>query len=178
MRMRDRLMVVIYSLVFISLAGLVIAVATGWTVPMAMIEAVLANTAGRWQVGIGAALVGLAGLVVLLTGWRQPLLTQSLVQTNELGQTKISLQAIENIVLRAARQIKGVREVKPRIKITAEGVNISLQTMLLPDFPVPSVATELQQTVVQQLQQLAGLTVLHTDIIVDNLAPEVKTRVE
>jgi multicomponent Na+:H+ antiporter subunit A len=120
----DRATAAFFALLVFILAAVILAVMTGWLDPLAVLD--LANLPLEYRISIG-----LVTAIFLLLALRLLLVSMRLVKTEEqqalidsaaLGAVSIAMPALESLIIRAARQVSGVREVQPRFKVLAEGL--------------------------------------------------------
>lgn len=178
MKMYERALLVIYPLTWVALALVVVMVAAGWNVPLDKVQQALATTVNRWGLGAGAGVILVVALKLFLDNFRQPAVVQALVRQSSLGEVRITLSALENLVVRGAHSVKGVRDVRPRVRITPEGVAVFVQASVTPESRIPEVSAELQNAIKESLEQTAGIEVLEARILVDGIGHEPKGRVE
>jgi len=100
-----------------------------------------------------------------------------IVAESALGQVRVSLQAIENLVVKVAAQISGVRDVKARIVSVPQGVGIQIRAVVTPDINVPEVSTEMQQRVKERVFEVTGVNVSSVKVFIENISAH-KPRVE
>ncbi|MCR4419677.1 MAG: alkaline shock response membrane anchor protein AmaP [Clostridia bacterium] len=172
----ERAIAVLYTLVLALAAVILAATAAGWQDPVLYWNRLMASGQERWIVGVLAlavALVGLRALIGML-GTREP--EQTLVQSTPAGEVYISLSALEHMVARTGRQVRGIREVRPRVRVTPTGVAVRVEAMVNPDVSVPQVTAELQEKVRRQIEELVGVQVLEVKVLVESVLRE-RTRV-
>jgi uncharacterized alkaline shock family protein YloU len=116
---------------------------------------------------VALLLLGMLGLFVSLARKREP--TQVIIGRSEGGQVNISLEAVDDVVRKAALSVNGVREVKTRLKAGKNGVDVSLRIVIPHDTSVPETSTALQNAVKEQLQAIAGLTVAEISVLVSTV---------
>jgi len=97
-----------------------------------------------------------------------------------VGILNISLVAIENIALAAAKKINGVREAKAQIlKIQGdESIAVVLKVVVLADINIPAVSQELQLKVKKSIEESSGVTVDNVKVVVENIMANYRSRVE
>ena len=126
-------------------------------------------------VAVVMLLCGMLGIFVALAGKSAP--AQVIIGNSEGGQVNISLEAVDNVVHKAALSVNGVREVKSRLKAAKNGVSIKLQISLPHDINVPDTATAVQKVVREQLQMITGLSVAEVAVLVSTMEDKaVKTQ--
>jgi uncharacterized alkaline shock family protein YloU len=79
------------------------------------------------------------------------------------------MEAVDNVVKRAALSVSGVKDVKSKLKAANNGVSVNLQVALPHDTNVPETATAIQTAVKEQLQTITGLTVAEVAIVVTSV---------
>ncbi len=178
MKFFERLLLVVYALVLVALSLLALIMAAGWTTPIDYLQFAFSHTNTRWAVGIVSALLLLVGLNLLFVNFHRRPGLPSVVHHTELGEIRVSITALENLVHRAARKVAGVKEIKPRIRPTGEGVMVLLEAVFLPDQNIPEISQQLQQQVKDYLQEAAGLDIIEVKVMVQNVSHEAKVRVE
>lgn len=161
-----------FALGMAAVSALAIVAALGWQVPLVWLERALGSGGGR----AGIALVSLVFLAVSLRflyfGFRRRSAIQTLVHETPLGEVRVSLAAVESLVQRTSRQVKGVREVRPWVASKPEGLAIALRTVVSPDVNVPEVASELQRTIKHAVQTVVGVAATEVRVFVENISSE------
>jgi len=178
MKLFDRVLLAVYSLVLVAVSLLALMMAAGWTTPIDYIELYFTHTESRWVIGIVAALLLLIGLNLFFSNFQRRPVIPSVTQHTQFGEVRLSITALESLVHRASRKIAGVKEIKPRVRPGSEGVTVLIQAILLPDQSIPEVSEQLQQQVKEYLQEAAGLDVVEVKVLVQNVSHEAKVRVE
>lgn len=176
----NRVLLTLFSLALAVLFGVLLMVAViPWTTPIQFIQDVLANKDQRLIFGVISALFLVISVKFLLTSitLKQPS-KNTVVQENKYGQIKISLNAIENLVRRMVSQVKGIRDVKVKVREFPEGVSIYIQAIVSPDIQIPIISEEIQKIVREKVYETTGVTVLDVRILVDNISTDIKSRVE
>ncbi|MDD2496655.1 MAG: alkaline shock response membrane anchor protein AmaP [Desulfitobacteriaceae bacterium] len=177
MKIFDRTMLVIFAFLLIALSLLALSMAFGWTIPLDYLNSAFAALNMRWIIGICSIAVLVGGFSLLLTSLSSRPATRTKVVANDFGEISITLPAVETLVKKAAFQIKGVREVKPLIKITPAGTAVFIRTAMLPGTVIPESAQELQRAVKSFLEDTAGLDVVEVKVLITEVSQETKGRV-
>ena len=89
-------------------------------------------------------------------------------QETEVGAVHISLTTIEEIVVRASKQVKGVFNLKARVYYDKEKshLNIGLKIEIDGKRSIQSLSEELQRTVKKQVEEIAGVEVNQVSVYV------------
>ncbi len=170
----DRIILTVYTVALLVLSALAVLIGVGWDKPAGVIRAALDTLNGRLTIGaLGLIfLVSSARLLILAFRGRQP--GQSVVHETDLGDVRISLDAIENLVQRVARQIKGVRDVRPQVALGADGLHAAMRVWVSPDVNIPDLARDLQEEVGRSVQGVVGVALAGLDIRVENITTETR----
>lgn len=177
MRAIDRL-VILFAAVLLVATGLLGGLfALGWQ-PFDILYSVSSFLASH---RLEAAILG---LIMLLAGWHlvfyavAPPKERGIVRDTSLGAVHIQFRALENLVVRTAQDVRGVRDVEASIRPNGEGVKIDVSLNVLPEFKIPELSDDVQQRVEQAVREMAGLIVTDVTINVRNVVGQAKARVE
>lgn len=176
MRIIDRILLILFSFILIGFGLITFFMVLGWGQPLQYLDRVFLTENNRWIIGFSAVVIFIAGLAVLIGNISTRPSSRTRIITTEQGEVSISLSALENLVKKAAFQVHGVRDVKPLIKITPQGVAILIKAALIPGTVIPEAAQEIQTGVKGFLEQMAGLAVVEVKVLVTEVAPDTKGR--
>jgi uncharacterized alkaline shock family protein YloU len=169
----DRIVLTVYTLTLAIVSGLMVIVSLfpNW--------AILREWANWSLQGNGRLVLGLVGATFLAVSVR--LITfafsrrrggQPVIHETSLGDVRISLDAVENLVRKVARSIKGVRDIKAVITNSKEGLSASLRATISPEVSIPDVSEEIQTTVRQYVKRVVGVEMTEVRLEVENIASE------
>jgi len=117
----------------------------------------------------GGALL-LLGFIPLLLGTspskKKP---EAVLLTGPLGEVRISLLALENLVLRVVQQMREIRDSSRRVLYTPQGLVVYLHVRVLPDHKLPDLTAELQNSVKNYLEDITGIIVKEVKVSVENI---------
>ncbi|NLC06909.1 MAG: alkaline shock response membrane anchor protein AmaP [Syntrophomonadaceae bacterium] len=178
MKVKARLLVSLLSLLLTGLGVLAIAISLGWMVPIDQLLSVLNQTQGKWLVGLVGAVLLLLGLILFFDSFKTAPVPQGVIRELKLGRVVTTVQALESVVHRAVRQVRGVREVKPLIRVEAAGLIVVVRVVLSPEVKVPEIAEQIQQNVKTQINDTIGTEVVEVRVKVDNIGYDAAARVE
>ncbi|WP_031514869.1 alkaline shock response membrane anchor protein AmaP [Desulfofalx alkaliphila] len=174
----DRVLLGLYTLAIIILLLLAVTAFTGWW--LQPLDAMLYAPYGAgdniilWLIIGVLLLVSLRLFYVSLVGSREK---RAVVHEFTLGQLRITIPAIEGLVKKAAFQIDGVREVKPRINTVKDGVSVFVKVTVAPDINIPETSKQIQQRIKDYLLEITGISVHNVKVMVENISTN-KPRVE
>ncbi len=171
----NRLIVGILSLGYVFISAFVIFIALSWPESMDLLEPYLLDLNIRWIIGITAALIFLMMFLLFYHSFRAKPIKFTVIHDHDLGQVNITMSALEQLILKSSNNVLGVQEVKPILKLTAEGIFLLLKVQVVPDVNIPQVTTELQQTIKDYLLQTAGTSVQNIKVQVTKISMDAKT---
>ena len=164
-----RLVIFIYNLVILGLAGIIVAATLGWLDPQAYIRMVLDSTQNRMIAGVVGILVGFLALLMLMWSLRPaPRIDTVMVDKGIEGDVTMSIPAVKAIIMKAIRQVDGVKDMRPEVVSSPTGVKVKLHTMINPEHNVPEISQSLQTAVRENLEKVGGLQVAEIKVFIDD----------
>ncbi|MGZ4111456.1 MAG: alkaline shock response membrane anchor protein AmaP [Tumebacillaceae bacterium] len=105
---------------------------------------------------------------------------QAVTHKMENGDVKITFETIEKLAGRAAAKIRGVQDLKTRVRVQENGaLVIGVRFAVEADTDIPKTTAELQETVKQYIEGTTGVPVEQVAVYVTELAaPVVKETVK
>lgn len=174
----DRIYIAVMSLGYLAVSFLLVVIALGWTTPLIFVENYLLQQTNRWIMGLTGGVVFIVALTLFWSSFRTKPVKKAFVHGTSLGLINITIPALENLVLKAAKSVNGVRDVKPFLRVVSDGVIVSLRVHILPDVNIPDATENLQKTVKEYVQKTAGITIKEIKILINRVSWENKSRVE
>jgi uncharacterized alkaline shock family protein YloU len=176
----DRVILAMFALTVAVISFLVLAMAVaGWVAPLEHLLNVLYSTNGRWLLGIIAGLSLVVSLRFLYFGFRRDRPWQTLIHETDMGEVRVSLGAVESLVTKVSRGLKGVRDVRTAVYNTTGGIGVRLRAVVSPEANVPETARNIQQTVADYTKNVVGVEVTEVKVLVNNITNETRrSRVE
>jgi len=168
MPLMGRLVIFIYNLLILAIAGAVIAISVGWSYPLTYLNAIILTPANNLIMGAIGIAVAIIAFIMLVWGLKtSPGISAIVVENGVAGEVSISIDAAKAIIMRAVRQVEGVKELRPTVISTPTGITVKLHTMFNPDHNVPETAQLLQCVVRENLEKTGGLQVAEIKVLVD-----------
>jgi uncharacterized alkaline shock family protein YloU len=130
----------------------------------------------HWEVSLIGALFLLISIRLLLAGVRSHRGKNRIIHHNDMGDVFISLDAVENLVEKAARNVRGVRNVKVYASHSSAGLKLYLKTVVSPESNVPSVTADIQDRVNNYIKNTVGVELAEIKIFVNNISNDFKAR--
>jgi uncharacterized alkaline shock family protein YloU len=173
----DRVTLALFTLVMAVISFLfVVMAAAGWQDPLQWVQDHLYSLNGRWVIGILAGLSLVVSLRFLYFGFRRDKPNQTLIRETDLGEVRISLAAVETLVTKVARGLKGVRDIKATVFGTEGGVGVRIRGVVSPEVNVPDTARLIQQAVTDYTKNVVGVDVTEVKVLVQNITNETRSR--
>ncbi|MGE5449918.1 MAG: alkaline shock response membrane anchor protein AmaP [Methanomassiliicoccales archaeon] len=163
-----RLILTIYHLGLVALGGIMISTASGNPGVINGINSWLSNPWDRIWAGAVGGLLLVLGIMLIIFTLKREVPEAVLVKDGLAGQIFITIPAVEQIVLKSARALPGVRETRPVINSSRLGLKIYLHLLIAPDAVVPELITSLQQMVKDDVEHFVGVPVLEVKVLVDD----------
>lgn len=171
MSIGDRIVLGIYAIALTLVSGVAALVSVGWRRPLDALGAALSTSGGRTAVGVVSAFLFLVSLrfIYLVFNRRPP---QTLVHETGMGEVRISLEAVKNLVTRVALKTAGVRDARAFVRAGNQGLVVSLELKVAVDANVPDLADKLQKAVSSYVHDIIGVTVESVRVSVSDIALE------
>jgi uncharacterized alkaline shock family protein YloU len=118
----------------------------------------------------GSVLLLLA-LILLALGLRKKGSRESnaVLKGSEYGEVLISINALENMVLRVVQQTQGIKDVSRQVNYTPEGLVVKVKIRVMPDLPMPDLIKDLQAKTKEYLEDISGIVVHEVKVVVENI---------
>lgn len=168
MKAGSRFLMVLIGLLLIVAGGVILAALMGWG--GATGDRLLAAFETNTLVFLAAGLL-LFGIIFLLLGLKSSRSKppENVLQLNELGEIRLAIGAMENMVLRVVQQTQGVKDVNRRVTHTTQGLVVFIRIRIAPDLRVPDLVGELQAKVKSYLEEVTGFLVHEVKVTVENI---------
>ena len=134
----------------------------------------LQSLAGQDEAALAALVLLLLGLILVGVSLHNMNVESgrkihSITIYNQNGEVNIAFQAVENMALRVAREINGIRETTTKVQLTEMGLTIELRVKVLPDLQIPNLSSELQDKVREYVEDKTGTSVNEVRVTVENI---------
>lgn len=154
----------------LALLAIVIALHPAWALHPPWGPGLVSST--RWvlgAVGVAWALLSLRLLVAVFgRGTTSPKVHQT-----ELGEVRVSLGAVENLVMRVVLGSRGIREARVSVVGSDDaGVSIRIKAGVTSDVNIPEVSEEVEQAIRGYLRTIVGLEARQIAFLVSDIGSE------
>ncbi|NLV16473.1 MAG: alkaline shock response membrane anchor protein AmaP [Syntrophomonadaceae bacterium] len=160
----------LYNLLLIAISIVMAAVALGDFTPLYWIAQTLTIPLNKWIIGAAGIVLAFLGVILMFKLFQREKTSEIVVKDHAGGKVTITIPAIKQIILKAVKQVEGVREIKPEIKNGTDGVIVTLTLLVNPDYKVPEMTTAIQDKVKALLEEVGGVQVAEVRIRVDDFA--------
>lgn len=155
-----RLVLTIYNLILLLVAAAAVAISLGASEPLQYINLLAVSPENRIICGTVGIVVFFLALVFLYLGLRKGSSEDGiLVDKGILGEVFISIDAIKLIIMKAVRQIDGIKEIRPLVRKGPAGLSVTLEMMINPAVSVPELSSATQKIVKEYLENIGGLQI-------------------
>lgn len=172
----DRIILTIYSFVLTILSIILLLVSLN-IVNFDFLRTTLEDALQRREMIAVTLVFLLVSLRFLFSGFRRNKPRHAITSENKMGQIKISLKAIENCIIKAAKEVEGVKNISASIKRVNEGINVTINIKVLPDMNIPETAKSIQERVKTHVENNVGTQINEIKIFVENISGTEKPRV-
>jgi uncharacterized alkaline shock family protein YloU len=167
-----RMVIITYNLLMLAIAGLLSAISLGWTEPLTYLNVAVSTPGNKIIMGAIGIIIAIIALSMLVWSLRGQAREQSvLVEKGSVGEVSISIAATKVIIMKALKQVEGVKDIKPTVGQSPTGLMVRLHIMINPDYSVPETAQCLQAAVKDNLEKIGGLQVAEIKVLVDEFNP-------
>lgn len=171
----DRIILSIYTflLAFLSFAAILLSLRL---IPMELAWTSLGYIYGQWEASLVGAVFFLVSIRLLLAGLRSRKTKDTIVHHNEIGDVHITLTAVENLVEKTVRHLRGVRGLKVKVALAPQGITVRIKAVVSPESHVPTVADEIQKRVHEHIKNTVGIELADVQVTVDNISNDFKAK--
>ncbi|MFA6142267.1 MAG: alkaline shock response membrane anchor protein AmaP [Candidatus Omnitrophota bacterium] len=160
MKILNGLTLLFYTIVFILIGGVLIAISLNIITQDAVSETInmiYAATNTRLILGITGILLIFISLTVIQIAMGKIQREKTIAFENPDGQVTISLSAIEDFIKRAIKQLPEVKELRPSVRAGKKGISIVNRVTLYSDIHIPETTEKIQNIVKGRVQDMLGV---------------------
>jgi uncharacterized alkaline shock family protein YloU len=179
-RIFDKFLLFIYSLTVLILAIGGFAFVFEWIQP-ATVNTIYANPGFNYAIlVISTALFVLSLRFLYISLRRSRERGGSIDQRTDFGDIRISLETVENLSLKAASRVRGVKDLRSRVRVNNSGLEIQIRTVVDGESSIPQLTEEMQRGVKEHVEEVTGIPVSSVTVYVANVVQTqtFKARVE
>ncbi|AZR73539.1 hypothetical protein BBF96_09160 [Anoxybacter fermentans] len=169
MKFFHRLSLFILTILFLFLTFVIAIYAFGW-LPRVYLPLLLESTYQNLQIGLVSLVLFLLGSWLLqsfISTSNQSV--QTIVQENEMGEVRISISALKDLIEQLVLDQPGIKNVKTKFDIKKQIFNIYLKLTVTTNANIPTLSKELGEMVSEYLLKVVGLKVDNVMVMVDKI---------
>jgi uncharacterized alkaline shock family protein YloU len=171
----DRFILTLYSLSLLILSLVFIAITLN-LIPFHWVQWVMDDIYHSTRYSLLYTLAGVIFFIVslrflfsgLLGGRKEPH-PKAIRRGNEFGATEITLDTLESLATRAAKTVRGIRELKTYVRPYEDGAMIKVRTYVDGEVPIPSLIEQVQQNIKEHVEQISGVRVYEVTVLVSDV---------
>jgi len=171
MGLLDRILLTVYTVALMVFSAVALVVSLGYRRPFAAFRLALGGE-GRWLTGGVSLLVLVASLRLLYSAFARP--RAHVVHETELGEVRISREAVSNLMQRVAKQVRGIRDVRPDVSIRPDGIDARLRIWVSPDVNIPALAGQVQDELRRAVREVVGVELAEITLRVENISTDAR----
>ncbi|HEX7058210.1 MAG TPA: alkaline shock response membrane anchor protein AmaP [Bacilli bacterium] len=169
----DRVLLLLYSITVLAASVTLMAYGFHWIhadKTLDFISTVYEDTNSRIVLATGAVLLLLVSLRFLYISVRRNYTSvPSIDQRTDFGDIRISLETVENLSLKSAARIKGVKDLKARVNVSDAGLEITIRAIVDGENSIPLLTEEVQRQVKGHVEEITGVPVAFVSVYVANI---------
>jgi len=177
MTLFDRIILSVYTILLavLSLSVMLIAVKL---IPLELVQKVLYTYIyGQWPALLLGGIFFFVSVRLLFAGVTSNRRGDILLLHSESGDVHVRMSAVEGLVEKVARQLKGIRGVKrTMIRMDRDMLLVQLRLIVSPDCHVPAITAEVRQKIQSQLRHTVGVEASDVEVIVEQISQEFKSK--
>jgi len=181
MRIFMRILLTLYLLFFIAIAGVVLCCAFGlisMDYPSWWLKLVYTDLSVRWLVSFIAVIIIIVSFVLMFSGIRRRKPRAALVRMTEGGAISISISALEEMVTRYIAANEAVRTVRATATVRDSRLNVQANLSVAEGTNIPETLQAIQTGLKSHVETLSGIEVNKIMLLVEKTTQVVKARVE
>lgn len=175
MNLLDRFILTLYSFALLVLS-LLFMVVTLNLIPFVWVQSFLEGLYSSTNLSILSFVVGAIFFLVSLRflfagslGGLRSSQPQAVRSSNEFGDMEITLDTLESLAIRAAKRVRGVRELKARVRSLESGASVKVRTFVDGDIPIPALIEQVQQSIKEHVEQISGVHIIEVTVLVSDV---------
>ncbi|HZG77504.1 MAG TPA: alkaline shock response membrane anchor protein AmaP [Paenibacillus sp.] len=183
-RVADKMFLFLYSVAVLILSGIGLIVAMEWMAPAfaaSFVDAIYMPGPAKYAAIAVCAVLFLLSIRFLFVSLRRSReRSGSIDQRTEFGDIRISLETVENLALKAANRVRGVKDLRARVRVDDSGLDIQLRSVVDGESSIQQLTEEMQRGVKEHVEDITGIPVATVTVYVANVvqSQSFKPRVE
>lgn len=157
------------GVILVIAAGWLMLLATGWALPYNLTVSLLEHIRSNpWESLIFALFTSFLGWILLRSAHDQ--YQKKLTLQTGSGEVRIAQSAVVDLIKRSTTGIAGLKEIKAKVKGSAQGLEIFLTCHVEENFDFTKVSLKTQETVQHAIEQYSGIIVKEVKVLIRPVA--------
>lgn len=155
-----RVAIIIYTLIFLAIGGLLILLALNLFSADQLVNFVnYVYTLPNMQLilAVAGAIFILVGLLTAQINLGRLEMQKTIAFENPEGQVTVSLSAIEDFIKKSVRHLPEVKELRSNVTASKKGINILCKATIFADSNIPQTTERIQGIVKSRVQEMLGV---------------------
>ena len=181
MRIFMRILLTLYLLFFLAIAGVVLCCAWGLIsidYPSWWLDQVYTDLGVKWVVSLIAVVVIIVSIMLMFSGIRRRKPKAAMVRLTEGGSISISISALEEMATRFIAANESVRTVRVTAWVRDSNLNVHAKLAVAEGTNIPETMQAIQTGLKSHIELLSGIEVNKIMLLVEKTTQVVKARVE
>lgn len=176
MTFRERLINLLFSIILFLAALLFLSFAFS-ILPLGQVDFYISYLYGNLYGALIALVVLIISLWLFSKSFKTKESAKMITQSTPQGEYMVSFTALESMVLKASKEIEGVKDLEPQIIYSDRKLSIFIKTVVFSDYEIPTVSQQLQESVKSYVEEMAGISVFTVKIFVENVSEQGLNRI-
>lgn len=175
MNIADRIILAFYTVLMAAVSIVVICFALR-LFSFEFVVSFLEVIPGRWDVLLAAIIVFFVSIRFLIAGISTGGHKEITVHIGDEGVVRVSLNAVRTFIEKTAAQVKGVHDVKAKLKANADTINVKIIAGVLPEVNIPETSRIIQKKIKESVKDTIGREVSEVELLFNTISYEAKSK--
>jgi len=133
---------------------------------------------GFWWILGNVIIVLLVTIYIFGMVFRRRHEEKTIISQTKLGEIRIAVSAVESLVMRACKRIKGVKDAHVGVRAEQSGLDVFIEITVNPDLAIPQISEEIKVKVDEYIYETIGMRFNSVKVLVAKVVNEARARVE
>lgn len=160
MKFFKTLAITVYTVVFLLMGGILIALSMNLLPSEELLNAVnyiYSDPNVRLSLGIVGSIFILGGLLTAQISLGRMQMEKTIAFENPEGQVTVSLTAVEDFIKKSVRELIEVKEMRANVTANKKGINIACKATIFADSNIPETTERIQAIVKSKVHDMLGV---------------------
>jgi len=116
-----------------------------------------------------SSLFFILSLVLFIISFKTGRVKKAVGRRTSIGEIRITLVSIENIVMNLLKRLPGVKEAHAKVAANEDNVSVGIRLVVFPDISLPTLSEDIQMKVKKTIEDNTGISVGEVKVVVDNI---------